>query len=449
MKYWTNFHIFPKNKLPAFIIVTVFVFGLVAIIYEETHKYQDKLAQVIPVHKVALYLHSAGNEESKTRWQTLPPELMHTWLAQFPDFFNEWEYIQTLPVSQYAYVLIDIQGKLLPAWLVYVPAQDANPLPLEKNYIRYQDVLIISEQAQEIVDILSLKNDESEYLDDYIKKHGNALTEGSWGYIDFTLWPENVDTFTAKGKWQIQIYPRKLMVNSLDLVIDNLALPTDTLWLQIFADEYLVWQGLDVIEIFDLFEKNIFTQNLQSQLTTFTAMTDFNLLSLSPHFTGPVDAVVSAGGNEPFYWLVKTNWSGELMNKINEYIRSIIGFSSPTMTTSTLPDGSYAHEYIAIPKDFEYQDIWQLNQAIKIVYINEKDYFMFTRQGDQLLFGNSLKLLNRYLSQATQPSENFKKCLIPGSKGLISNNRNLLDDKNPIIVREILGKPGKSYMVCY
>jgi len=38
MKYWTNFHILPKNKLPAFIITTVFVFGLVAIIYDRISK---------------------------------------------------------------------------------------------------------------------------------------------------------------------------------------------------------------------------------------------------------------------------------------------------------------------------------------------------------------------------------------------------------------------------
>lgn len=449
MKYWTNFQIFPKNKLPACIIVAVFVFGLVAIIYEETHKYQDKLAQIIPAHQVALYLHSAANEESNARWQTIPPELTHTWLTQFPDFFTEWGYIQTLPVSQYAYVLIDIQGKLLPAWLVYVPVQDVNSITLEKNHVRYQDVIIISEQAQEIVDTLSLAKDRQEYLDVYIKKYGSALTESAWGYIDFTLLPEKLDILVREGKWQLQIYPRQISLYSLESTDNHLMLPTDTLWLQIFSNEHLVLQDLDITEVSDLFEKDMFIPQIQSQLSTFTAMTDFNFVNLSSKFTGPVNAVVSAGDNEPFYWLIKTSWSGELIAEINEYIRHIIGFSSPTMTTSTLPDGSYAHEYVAMPKDFEYQELWQLNQTIKIVYVNEKDYFMFTRQGDQLLFGNSLKLLNRYLSQATQPSENFKKCLIPGGKGLISNYRKLLDDKNPIIVREILGKQGKSYMVCY
>jgi len=449
MKYWTNFQIFPKNKLFACIIVAVFVFGLVAIIYEETHKYQDKLAQIIPAHQVALYLHSAGNEQSNARWQTLPPELTHSWLTQFPDFFSEWKYIQTLPVSQYAYLLIDVQGKLLSAWLVYVPAQDENLLTLEKNYIQYQDVLIISEQAQEIADTLSLAKDTQEYLDVYIKKYGRVLTESTWGYIDFTLLPEKLDVIAREGKWQLQIYPRQMSLYALESVTNDFVLPTDTLWLQIFADEHLVWQGLEISEISDLFKKNLFIAKIQSQLSTFTAMTDFNLVSLSSKFTGPVNAVVSIGDNEPFYWLIKTSWSDELITEINKYIRNIIGFSSPTMTTSTLPDGSFVHEYVAIPKDFEYQELWKLNQAIKIVYINEKDYFMFIRQGDQLLFGNSLKLLNRYLSQAKQPSENFKKCLMPGGKGLISNYRKLLDEKNPIIVREILSKQGKSYIICY
>ena len=449
MKYWPNFQIFPKNKLSAFIIVAVFVFGLVAIIYEETHRYQDKIAHIIPTQQVALYLHSAVNEESNARWQSLPSEFTHAWFAQFPEFFTEWKYVQTLPANQYAFVLFSKDNKLLPAWLVYAPAHDKNPVVLEKKYMRYQDVLIISEQAQEIVDIFSFSSDGSEYLDTYIKDHGRALTEGTWGYIDFTLWPEMPDIFIDKGKWQLQIYPQQLTLHPLESVIDDVVLPTDMLWLQIFADEHLVWQGLEISEISDLLEKNMFTQNIQSQLSTFTAMTDFNLVNLSSKFTGPVNVVISAGDNEPLYWLVKTSWSGELIAQIDEYIRYIIGFNSPTMTTSTLPDGSYAHEYVAVPKDFEYQELWQQDQNIKIVYVNEKDYFMFARQGDNLLFGNSLKLLNRYISQSRQPSESIKNCLIPGGKGLISNYSKQKNEKNPIIVREILDKQGKSYIVCY
>jgi hypothetical protein len=449
MKYWTNFQIFPKNKLPAFIIVAVFVFGLVAIIYEESYKYQDKLAQIIPADKVVLYLHSAGNEEANARWQSLPTELTNIWLAQFPDFFSEWKYVQTLPVSQYAYVLINAQGKLLPAWFVYLPTADANSFILEKNYVQYQDVLIISEQAQEIVDILSLVKDEQEYLDVYLKKRGSGFTASAGGYIDFTLLSDKLDLLAGEGKWELQIYSRQISLYSLETSADYLLLPTDTLWLQIFSNEYLVWQNFDITEVASLFEKNIFGPKIQSLLTTFTAMTDFNLVNLSQKFTGPINAVVSMGENEQFYWLIKTNWSGELMAEIDKYLRNIIGFSSPIMTTSTLPDGSFANEYVAIPKDFEYQELWQLNQDVKIVYVNEKDYFMFTRQGNQLLFGNSLKLLNRYLSQAKQPSENIKKCLVPGGKGLISNYTQQPDEKNPIIVREIIGKQGQAYLLCY
>jgi hypothetical protein len=449
MKTWSVLDFLPKKVIPAALLIVVVFFGLVAVIYEEKSRYEDKIARLLSAEEVALYLHADKNDKTTTLWQSLPKELTAVWREQYPEFFTEWEAVQKLASSEYAFVLLRNQASLNPVWLLYWPVKNSVKFTTDQVFSRFGDIIILGKEAPAVVRMLTNRENSLPSLSDYMQSQDSQSTTAAYAYINFDIWPSKPNEFFTKGRWRLQIKPSQIEAWSLENLSDQQLVISDSDWLQTFFNEPMVWQKLNPEDVRTMLTQKLLLPFAHEQLTRFASMNHFNTNDFITHFVGPADLVVSSASDDSVFWLVRTPWSDDILTEINKNIKQLIGFASPTLATSTLPDGTLAREYKAIPRDFIYQILPQINQEVQIVYLNNQDYFIWIKQGDYLIFGNSLKLLNRYLSKSQQTDISKKNCLMPGGKGVMIGSGLANSSENPVIVREIWNNRSLKYRLCF
>ncbi len=398
-------HFFPQVKrrywFYGILIAILFVFGLMSVIYEEWLDSPDNIINNLSVESIGFYAHFPNSLSNDKNWQALPTELKENLYNAKPDFFSQEKQISSFFQSEYAYVVFSSENKNYFGWLIYWPEQTLPVLANSLSVATSGNLLIVSNQADEIKD---------KFFNN-ISARGSLLTKvwpnfsrpinAPYGYVNFNNLAKEFNLFNLVGSWRWGIYDNYLEIVSLENDYVSLADNKDRQWFTTFYGENWLFYHLNAEEFIWTWQQNQ-SQEWYKKFKQLSAITGIDIEQELLQVNSFYDLVISTDHTENKQispWLLSLPIDDNFFEIINKIIAKMLGYFQPQIKYKTLPDKTIIKEIIASEQPVNWQNYNLLGQNIKIIYFTPHDYVFYTLLNNRYIFGNDLKLLNRLITK--------------------------------------------------
>ncbi len=391
-----------KHYLFALLIGLIIVFGMFSVIYEELTFSSDNISSVLKTSQVGLYLHFPRSSKAEPSWTLLPSEVKNSLTTLVPDFFREQNVIEGLNPTEYAYVTFTDNQTVEPAWLI-VWSQPILPLlPDNLTAATSGNLLVISQQAEQIKTKYLTNNSLGETLADKIWSGLSRPANAPYLYVDFSRWPATWPSVGLLGEWRLVLNDSFFEIVELSTNNFKDSDESDKVWLDTFSSENVLFYNLSAIELKWLWQHNTQAQASYLNLVEWQAMTGIDLFTALSNLSTSFNFVLNPSGDEEKLptWLLSLPNEQKSYDLIISNLTSGLGYLKPKIKVTTLPDQSVINELVAADEKLNFQQYNLSGQIVNIVYFTEENYVFYLPYNNQLLVGNSLKLLNRLITES-------------------------------------------------
>jgi len=411
------------------IIITV-VFGLVLIIYEDWQVDKDNLSGYVPSDSVYFYIHFNQRSPTDSWWPQLP--LFNSFAGDlFPDFLNEFNFFSKQDLSEMAYVLFLDNGNLVSGWLLAVHDSGLSiDLPNQDWQRRSQgQVQAVSLQVKFLDKVLPAVTGKQNSLKKYLQIKKVNDIDANYFYLKadekLSILPGAtklfalIDSSQFSDEWVFTHQPGWLQAQRLGAKsffrLPSLK-PKNSDWTQIFTDDSLVVYNLSSEQALILLENPLLPPNLQDIATTVEEKYQVSWRDFLPEVVGPISLALDLPQAE---WLVKGKITIRGQDIIKQAVSLVAGYYNPQPEEVLLPDGSKVKELKVESVSLEYQKMFINEQPVSIVYFNKNSYFVWFEEGEEIVLGNSLKMINQYIIKKS--ANIYNPCLAGAGQAIIMN----------------------------
>lgn len=405
-------YFFPQVKyrhwLYGLLIALLVVFGLVSIVYEEWGTSSDNIINNLTAKDIGFYLHLPNSLSNNENWQTVPADLKVSLSNFVPDFFSQEDLIGSFSDQEHAYVIFNSDNKNYFGWLVYWPQQTLPVLNDGLTVATSGNLLIISNQAEEIKNKYFNNILDTESLLTKVWPGFSRPTSVPYGYVNFNNLTTNYNSFNLTGSWRWEVHENYLEVVSLEKIYNQRADYKNKQWFDTFYGEGRLFYNLKADELVWLWQQDQ-SQEWYQDIKKLQAMTGINIeqeLLNSADFYDLVIATENKGNKQLPAWLLSLPAKKNVSEIVNKIIAKILGYYHPEIKETILPDKTTIKEFIATEQEVNYQIYNLSGQDINIIYFNSDDYFFYTLMNNRYFVGNDLKLLNRLITKAQGQEKN-------------------------------------------
>jgi hypothetical protein len=391
-----------KHWLYGLLIGLIVFFSLVSIVYEEWTISSDNISGNLSVEEVGFYLHFSHYNNEDKNWELLPADMKITLASLFPNFIEQQNIVKSLSPQEYAYVLFKQTDEIAESWLLFWPQQTLPILPNNLTAATSGNLLIISQQAEQVKQKYFNQNLVNNSLAAAIWPGFSRPARVPYAFIDFAKLPTNFQKFDLQGTWRVEIYDSFIEIVALTKQTNRQSNYANSQWLDSFYGEDMFFYNLNPVELNWIWQQNQASNNWYKNLQKIQAMTGINLEQELINLGGYYNLVVSAPveyGELPT-WVAGLPNEAQVHNLLVQIVGKILGYSNPQIKETFLPDKTVIKEFIAQDQIPDFQTYSLSGQEINIIYFSPSDYLFYTQINNQYVIGNSLKLLNRLISRA-------------------------------------------------
>jgi hypothetical protein len=149
----------------------------------------------------------------------------------------------------------------------------------------------------------------------------------------------------------------------------------------------------------------IFYRQMLARWQDYQTSYRFESKEIEPLLDHPAQLIVTTEENTPKYLLLLQAGEGENLAILEMILKNIAARQFPAKVEFRLPDNTLGTELIGDPANFRLEEVVFQDQAIKIVKNHQPVWeLVYTALGDQLIIGNSLTALERFLAADIDPA---------------------------------------------
>ncbi len=441
-----------KNKnwqrwLLAILVGLLVVFGLVTIVFEEWTINLDNIVNILPAEPVVFYMHFDQRIDEEKNWSSAPAVLKDYFSQQLSADLMPIELVNKIATPEYALAVFAENDQLLSAWIMFWPKTDIPASLFDYQFATSGPWLIVSPAASKIKQNYFQTNWPDNKLSTKVWPKFTRPTTPIYLYADTDRLPRINQTFNLTGAWRLEVFPGQMQLTSLTQAKTNKTKSNYFLnnWPRIFFDQNLVLYNAAATDLKWLLENQWLQPNLVNYSFILANMTGIDLGETIGKIHGPINLVLSnkIDKSNP-EWLLAMPNQAIIKELFTKAVSQYLGYADPVVREKKLPDNSLVYEYIAEPKEVDWQTFYLANQLVQIVYFSNKDYFFWAEIDGLVVFGNNLNYLNDLLTKH-ESNKPLPICLEKADFSLIFNKNNNIYS----IIRSINNKNQVNYTICY
>lgn len=436
------------------LLILTAVFGAALIIYEDWQIEQDRISKYIPYQDIIWYMHLR---------EPLSSEYLGLAKVINENFGAEYEDLKKFDFRELSFLLYQQDRKDYSGWFLYDRDDNFDYSILAENWHAHKidKIVVISSSWEFIERFKNYKVDHDNSIKKYLSNYKVNRGIGNFLYWNIDKNYElsgslaNVVKNKISGEWLVYSDKNNLAVEKLPKK-SVFQLPffheSSRSFVQNFSDANILVMNHNLEQNKNVFNSQDYLLEIIKPIEDKYNFNIFNILSKTKesHDLALYLSENRANDNRNYLWIGRGMFTKQGFMDVHEIMKTRMGWQMPTEETVVLPDSTEIIEFKVMPVDFEYQTANISGKIVNVVYFNKDSYFIWFKDGDFTVLGNSMKLINRYILQTKAGVNN--KC-VENSSELIkldaNFSKNLVEaGVESIFIGKNNSKFDNSYLIC-